>query len=76
MYCGGERESSDAGLLLVLKKMPDSQSFLVTVPGEWEVEEYAKNKRKFPSVQDYIRELIRRDIEQYEKEAKEAKERK
>lgn len=48
----------------------------MTVPGEWGLEEYAKEKRKFPSVQDYIRELMRRDIEQYEKEAKEAKERK
>lgn len=51
----------------------ESQPFLVTVPGDWELEEYAKDKRKFPSVQDYIRELVRRDIEQYEKEAKESK---
>ncbi len=61
---------------VVLNKMSESQSFLVTIPGEWEVEEYAKDKRKFPSVQDYIRELIRRDMEQYEKEGKEAKEKK
>ncbi len=54
--------------------MPDSQSFLVTVPGDWALEEYAKDKRKFPSVQDYIRELVRRDIEQYEREQKEARE--
>ncbi len=47
--------------------MAESQSFLVTVPGDWDLEEYAKEKRKFPSVQDYIRELMRRDIEEYEK---------
>jgi hypothetical protein len=51
----------------------ESQSFLVTVPGDWDLEAYAKDKRKFPSVQDYIRELMRRDIEQYEKDAKESK---
>lgn len=49
--------------------MAESQSFLVTVPAEWDLETYAKEKRKFPSVQDYIRELMRRDIEGYEKEA-------
>ena len=56
--------------------MADSQSFLVTIPGEWELETYSVEKRKFPSVQDYIRELIRRDIEQYEKEQAGGKERK
>ena len=39
---------------------------MVTVPQDWSLEYYAKEKRKFPSVQDYIRELIRRDIEAYE----------
>lgn len=48
--------------------MPESQSFLVTVPIEWNLENYAKDVRKFPSVQDFIRELVRRDIEAYEKE--------
>ena len=48
--------------------MVDSESFLVTIPGEWKLEEYATTKRKFPSIQDYMRELIRRDIEAYEKE--------
>ncbi len=48
--------------------MADSQSFLVTVPAEWSLEEYSKETRKFSSVQDYIRELVRRDIEAYEKE--------
>lgn len=50
--------------------MPESQSFMITVPQDWELEEYAKEKRKFPSIQDYIRELIRRDIEEYEKSKK------
>ena len=53
--------------------MADSQSFLVTVPIDWELEKYAVEKRKFPGVQDYIRELVRRDIENYEKEQKEQK---
>lgn len=52
------------------KKMAESQSFLVTIPQEWNTEEYATKIRKFPSVQDFIRELIRRDIEQYEKDNK------
>ncbi|VVB68036.1 Uncharacterised protein [Candidatus Norongarragalina meridionalis] len=50
--------------------MPDSESFLVTVPTEWKLEKYSTDTRKFPSVQDYIRELVRRDIEAFdEKEA-------
>jgi len=49
--------------------MPDSESFLVTVPIEWKLEKYSTDMRKFPSVQDYIRELVRRDIEAFEKEA-------
>jgi Arc/MetJ-type ribon-helix-helix transcriptional regulator len=49
--------------------MPDSESFLVTVPMEWKLEKYATDKRRFPSVQDFIRELVRRDIETIEKEA-------
>ncbi len=52
----------------VNKKMAESQSFLVTVPVEWQLDSYSKDKRKFSSVQDYVRELIRRDIENYEKE--------
>lgn len=56
--------------------MADSESFLVTVPGEWNLESYSIDKRKFPSVQDYIRELVRRDIEQYEKEAEALKNKK
>ncbi|NUN11726.1 hypothetical protein HUU53_03715 [Candidatus Micrarchaeota archaeon] len=48
----------------------ESESFLVTVPKDWEIQEFAVDKRKFPSVQDLIRELIRRDIENYEKESK------
>jgi len=56
--------------------MADSDSFLVTFPGDWELESYSINKRKFPSVQDYIRELIRRDIEQYEKDVAALKEKK
>ena len=53
-----------------VSKLVESQSFLVTVPGEWNLEDYSTAKRKFPSVQDYIRELIRRDIEEYDKEKK------
>ena len=50
--------------------MAESQSFLVTIPQEWNVEDYATKTRKFTSVQDFVRELIRRDIENYEKENK------
>ena len=50
--------------------MAESQSFLVTIPQEWNTEEYAIKTRKFTSVQDFVRELIRRDIENYEKENK------
>ncbi len=53
--------------------MADSQSFLVTVPIDWELEKYAVEKRKFSGVQDYVREIIRRDIEIYDKEQKEQK---
>ncbi|MDP3742630.1 MAG: hypothetical protein Q8R15_04920 [Candidatus Micrarchaeota archaeon] len=48
--------------------MADSESFLVTVPTDWNLNDYSTSKRKFPSMQDYVRELIRRDIEAYEKE--------
>ncbi len=48
--------------------MADSESFLVTVPADWSLEKYATSKRKFPSIQDYVRELVRRDIEAYERE--------
>ena len=50
----------------------DSESFLVTVPLDWELKQHAEEKRKFPSVQDLIRELIRRDIEVYDKEQRES----
>ncbi|MFH1056926.1 MAG: hypothetical protein V1717_03985 [Candidatus Micrarchaeota archaeon] len=50
----------------------DSESFLVTVPLDWALKEHAEEKRKFPSVQDFIRELIRRDIETTDKEQKES----
>lgn len=46
--------------------LAESQSFMVTVPGDWEVEKHAIDKKKFASVQDYIRELIRRDMEAHE----------
>ncbi|MBI5228673.1 hypothetical protein HY991_01075 [Candidatus Micrarchaeota archaeon] len=48
--------------------MPESESFLVTVPIDWKLEKHATEKRKFSSVQDFIRELIRRDIEALAKE--------
>ncbi len=48
--------------------MADSESFLVTVPADWKLGDYTSTRRKFPSVQDYVRELVRRDIEAYEKE--------
>ena len=48
--------------------MSDSESFLVTVPIDWKLEKHATDKRKHPSVQDFIRELIRRDIETLDKE--------
>ncbi|MGB9577455.1 MAG: hypothetical protein ACP5O3_03580 [Candidatus Micrarchaeia archaeon] len=48
----------------------DSDQFMVTFPADWNLEEYATARRKFPSVQDLIRELVRRDIENYEKENK------
>lgn len=50
----------------------DSESFLVTVPLDWNLKDHAEGKRKFPSVQDFIRELIRRDIEAYDKEIRES----
>ncbi|MEW5955999.1 MAG: hypothetical protein AB1626_05705 [Candidatus Micrarchaeota archaeon] len=48
----------------------DSEQFMVTVPVDWNLTEYATSKRKFPSIQDFIRELVRRDIETYEKDNK------
>jgi len=48
----------------------DSEQFMVTVPADWDLNTYATARRKFPSVQDFIRELVRRDIEAYEKENK------
>ena len=48
--------------------MGDSESFLLTVPVDWNLNSYATEKRKFGSIQDYVRELIRRDIEAFEKE--------
>ncbi len=57
---------------MVTVRVADSEQFLVTVPGEWKLEGHATKKRKFPSVQDFIRELIRRDIETTDKEEKAA----
>jgi len=48
----------------------DSEQFMVTVPSDWNLGEYATSKKKFPSIQDFIRELVRRDIEAYDKENK------
>jgi len=48
----------------------DSEQFMVTVPLDWNLGEYATSKKKFPSIQDFIRELVRRDIEAYDKENK------
>jgi hypothetical protein len=48
--------------------MADSESFLLTVPADWNLQSYATEKRKFGSIQDYVRELIRRDIEAFERE--------
>jgi hypothetical protein len=43
--------------------MPDvSEQVLVTFPIGWKIEAHSK-KRNFGSVQDMIRELVRRDIE-------------
>ncbi len=50
--------------------MAESESFLITFPGEWKVENHATKKRKFPSIQDFVRELVRRDMETMEKEEK------
>ena len=46
----------------------DSESFLVTFPVDWNIKDHAEKKRKFPSVQDLVRELVRRDIAELEKE--------
>ena len=48
----------------------ESEQFMVTVPTDWNLEKYCTEKRKFPSVQDFIREVVRREIETYEKENK------
>jgi len=53
--------------------LPESESYLVTVPNDWSVEDHAVKNRKFPSVQDFIRELIRRDMELWDKEDLERK---
>ena len=46
----------------------DSESFLVTVPTSWDLQPHSMRNRKFPNVQDFIRELIRRDIEDWDKQ--------
>lgn len=51
------------------KSKGDSESFLVTFPTDWDIKNYAEKKRMFPSVQDFIRELVRRDLSGLEKEA-------
>lgn len=50
--------------------MAESESFLITFPGEWKVENHSTKKRKFPSIQDFVRELVRRDMETLDKEEK------
>ncbi|MFA4946598.1 MAG: hypothetical protein WC607_03635 [Candidatus Micrarchaeia archaeon] len=42
----------------------------MTFPVDWDIKAYAEKKRKFPSVQDFIRELTRRDMEAFNKEEK------
>jgi len=39
-----------------------SEQVLLTFPVAWKIESYAR-KRNFASVQDFVRELVRRDIE-------------
>ncbi|MFH0835684.1 MAG: hypothetical protein V1834_00805 [Candidatus Micrarchaeota archaeon] len=51
----------------------DSESFLVTIPIAWSLKDHATENRKFSSVQEFIRELIRRDIELWDKEKAESK---
>ncbi len=51
----------------------ESQSILVTVPKAWKLDKHATKNRKFASVQDFIRELVRRDIEDWEKAKAEEK---
>lgn len=51
----------------------DSQSILVTVPTAWKLEKHATKNRNFASIQDFIRELVRRDIEAWEKQKAERK---
>ena len=58
-------------LTVIFEMASDSESFLVTVPLDWKLKEHAEEKRKFPSVQDFIREFIRRDIEAYDKDQRE-----
>ena len=51
----------------------DSESFLVTIPRAWSLKKHATKNRKFSSVQEFIRELIRRDIEDWDKSQTEVK---
>jgi len=52
----------------VVKPKGDSESFLVTFPVDWDIKGHAEKKRLFSSVQDFIRELVRRDIARLDKE--------
>ena len=45
----------------------------MTVPIAWKLDKHATKNRKFASVQDFIRELVRRDIENWEKQEAERK---
>ena len=40
-----------------------TEQYLVTIPEVWDIKEYASS-RKFHNVQDFIREIIRREIEE------------
>jgi len=40
---------------------------------DWNLQKHSVDRRKFSSIQDFVRELIRRDIEAYDKEQKESK---
>lgn len=51
-----------------IKPKGDSESFLVTFPTDWDIKGHAEKKRLFSSVQDFIRELVRRDIAGLDKE--------
>jgi len=45
------------------KKGADSETIPVTFPKSWNIKMLAVKHRKYASVQDYVRELVRRDME-------------